>query len=77
MLPDYQRRLVDVLDPAGQRLLRLRPRFGISNVRIHGRYGYVFNGARRGRNVRTHVVDLRAGRKLGSVPSKMLPHLLP
>lgn len=77
VLPDYRRRLVDVLDPAGRRLLRLRPRFGISNVRIHGRYGYVFNGARRGRNVRTHVVDLRAGRKLGSVPSKMLPHLLP
>lgn len=77
LLPDYERRHVDVLDPSGRRLARHRPRFGLSNALVHGRYGYVINGARKGRNHRTHVIDLRTGRKIGSVPSTTLPRLLP
>lgn len=77
VIADYRRRYADILSPEGRRLTRFRPRFGLSNVEVHGRYAYIRNGARRGHNHRTHVIDLRTGRKIGSVPTKTLPHLLP
>ncbi len=70
-----QRRLL-IHDPAGRRLATLRPRFGLSATHVHGRYVYVRNGARKGRNHRTHVVDLTTGRIVRTLRFYRLPQLL-
>jgi hypothetical protein len=62
--------------PDGRRRATFTPRFGMADVDLAGPYAYVKNGARRGANHRTHVFDLRTGRKAGSVPLTRLPFLL-
>ena len=76
VLPRYRARFFSVHDARGRQIARHAPRFGLSSVRIHGRYAYVTNGARHGRNHRTHVIDLRSGRRVRVLPFIRLPHLL-
>jgi hypothetical protein len=76
VLPNYQERYVTVYAPDGRRLARHRPRYGVSALRIHGRYAYVGNNARSGRNHRTLVIDLRTGRRVNTLRTTTLPQLL-
>jgi hypothetical protein len=71
-----QKRQVLVFSPAGRRLAAFRPRFGLSSSQATGRYAYVTNGARAGRNHRTYVVDVRTGRVARILPFSSLPFLL-
>jgi hypothetical protein len=78
VVPQYEHPAQVVLyDVAGRRRATFRPRYGMSNVVVAGPFAYVKNGARRGGNHRTHVLDLRSGRKVGSVPFTTLPIFLP
>jgi DNA-binding beta-propeller fold protein YncE len=75
-IPLFEPRRLLIHDPAGRRVATLRPRFGLSATHVHGRYVYVRNGARKGRNHRTHVVDLTNGRIVHTLPFSRLPQLL-
>lgn len=58
----------------GSRLWRRRSK--TSGIVVAGRHGYVRNGARRGRDHRTQVIDLRSGRVERTLRTTRLPQLL-
>jgi hypothetical protein len=76
VVPEFRRPGLHVFGRDGRRRFTISPRDGVSNVQVAGRYAYVRNARRRGRDHRTHVVDLRSGRVVRHLKTTRLPFFI-